>query len=114
MAANWKRTRLETVREYDLTPGSIPDLRDSSNPRRMVIRPRKVLLHQQYGTLLVSVGCIEGKMVRRDGKVADRSGTQQILVSHTDRHDGDPPLWLTDLLTAEGLQWATDRQPAAA
>jgi hypothetical protein len=65
-----------------------PDLQDSSTPRRMVIRPRKVVVLQVYGTNLVRGAVIEGQQVRRDGEL---SGSKMILAGLIRWYD---PTWL--------------------
>lgn len=99
----WDRTKIGIEREYAVT--GAPDLQDTSTPRRMVIRPRKVTVNQVYGTNLVRGAAIEGRQVRRDG---DLAGSKMILAGLTKWFDATPPNWLNDILASEGLEWAAD------
>lgn len=103
--ANWEMKRIEVRREYEVTDAL--DLQDTTSARRMVIRPRKVTLHQVYGTNLVRYAAIEGRQVRRDG---DLSNSRDILAGVATRGFWcycTPPGWLNDILADEGLEWAS-------
>jgi hypothetical protein len=96
----WSRKAIYVRREYEVT--GAPDLQDDSTPRRMVIRPRKVIVRQVYGSSLVRGATIEGRQVRRDGEL---SGNKMICAGFTDWYDSTPPSWLNDLMASEGLEW---------
>jgi hypothetical protein len=99
----WTMKRIAVEREYEIA--DVPDLQDLGTARRMVIRPRKVTIHQVYGTNLVSGATIEGRQVRRDGELA---GGRMILAGvSTNRwgYSSAPPPWLNEILDAEGLEW---------
>jgi hypothetical protein len=104
---DWKKYRHEIVHEFEITDA--PDLQDSESTRRMVIRPRKVELHQIPGTNQVRGACIEGQQVCRDGELA---GSKMILAGMSTIRWGykaTPPAWLNKLLADEGLEWSTER-----
>lgn len=106
---NWKRTRLETIRVFDLT--DVPDLADTSSDRRVVIRPRTVTLYQEYGTTVIRGAVVEGVQVRRDGTLPDRRRVNRLIaVGRTSWYNADAPDWLLDLVEQEGLTWLTDRR----
>ncbi|MFL6113650.1 MAG: hypothetical protein ACJ786_20165 [Catenulispora sp.] len=103
----WERTKLETIREYKIPEGSVPDLQDDSQGRRYVARPTRVKLRQQYQTNLVRGAVVAGPQIRRDGGFNQRSGAE-ILCGHTRWYDATPPEWLDKLLADEGLEWQRD------
>jgi hypothetical protein len=107
----WKRTLLETVRRYEIDEGSVPDLQDSRQTRRYVVRPMRVKLYQVYESNLVRGAVIEGRQVRRDGQFNKRSNAM-ICVGRTRFYDAEPPAWLDRLLADEGLTWAVERKEA--
>ncbi len=108
MDGRWKRTKLETIREYEIPAGDVPDLQDGTTDRRMMIRPRKLILHQIYQTDQVRSAYVEGQQVRRDGEL---SGNKSVSChAKAERRPGfwattAAPPWLNNLLTAEGLRW---------
>jgi hypothetical protein len=104
------RTRLETVREYQLDAGEVPDLQDDRKTTRMVIRPMKVEINQVFGSTMVRGAVIHGRQINR---VGDLAGWRMILVGLNDRYDSAPPPWLNELLDSEGLVWMTDRNAVA-
>jgi hypothetical protein len=107
-----KKTRHEVVHEYQLTEGEWPDLQDSSQERRYVVRPRKVKIYQVPGRDLVRGVVIEGRQVRKDGGLNRRSAGQ-ICVGYNRWYDAEPPPQLDELIEAEGLVWLTDRETPA-
>lgn len=105
-ATAWALKTIDVEREYDVA--DVPDYQDTTATRRMVIRPRRVTVHQVYESNLVRGVVIEGRQVRRDGELA---GARQILAGISRKPWGyrsPPPNWLNDLLAAEGLEWTPD------
>lgn len=94
-------------REYEVEDA--PDLQDSAQTRRRVIRPRKVTLNLVPTTNLVYGAVIEGRQVRRDGELA---GSMMILAGISRDPWGyhtAPPSWLNELLADEDLKWTPAR-----
>lgn len=100
----WKRTRHDVVHEFEIPEGEAPDLQDSRRSTRMVIRPRKVTIHQVPDSNLATYVCVEGRQVRRDGHLA---GVRQILCGKR-RYHSEAPAWLNGILDELGLVWLTD------
>lgn len=100
----WKLKNIDVKREYEVH--DVPDLRDTTEPRRLVIRPRQVTLHQKLDTNLVLWASIEGQ-VRVDGQPA---GSKMVLagIAHRSWRLCWPPPWLNEILAAEGLEWQAD------
>ena len=99
----WQSKRIRVEREFEITDA--PDLQDTTSKRRMVLRPRTVTLHQEYGTNQIRYATIEGRQVRRDGEPA---GSKMILCgSGSDRwRSAAPPPWLNKIMADNGLEWA--------
>jgi len=102
----WTRKGHIVEHEFECEPGTVPDLQDTRVPRRMVIRPRTVTLHQIPDSNLVWYATIEGRQVKRDGELA---GRKMILAGCTEWRDSSPPWWLNDMLAELGFDWAANR-----
>lgn len=107
----WKRTRIDVERTYEIT--NVPDMQDDTSRRRKMIRPRKVTLHQMYGTNMVRGACIEGQQVCEDGSLGLNRQIAAGISRHSWGYSATPPAWLNDILYAELLVWATDDQVSA-
>ncbi len=105
-----RKTRHDVVHEFEMTDGELPDLRDSSEKRRRVVRPRRVRIYQRPGSNLVRGAVVEGPQIRRDGQINQHTGWVQVLTGHHSYYDAEPPAWLNELLECEGLVWLTDHE----
>lgn len=102
----WKRTRHVVEHMIECPEGTVSDLQDTRSDRRMIIRPRKVTIHQVPDSNLVRFVAIEGRQVRRDGELA---GVKLILAGRTEHRDASPPWWLNEILDELGLVWMSAR-----
>jgi hypothetical protein len=106
----WKRTRHVVEHLIEAPEGTVPDLQDSRSAHRMVIRPRRLTIHQKPDTNLVTYVTVEGRQVRRDGVLA---GTKIILAGRTTDRDAVSPWWLNEILAELGLVWMTEQEALA-
>ncbi len=100
----WTLKQARVIRVYDITDA--PDEQHTNNPRRLVIRPRKVTVYADEDTGDVTAVEIEGQRVRADGELGN---SDIIRAGHSTapwaRHS-TPPDWVEKLLIDQHLEWA--------
>lgn len=100
----WTFQGTTVEREYEIADA--PDLQNSKETRRMVLRPRRVTLKLVPGTNQVYGAVIEGQQVRRDGELAGSKVILAGIETGSWGYSAEPPPWLNKILADDGLEWS--------